>query len=76
MTILGTVSDHPLQLSPGLSFVSSVKVPNSRSIVYFFLVDFGKGYLLLFVVTGGKQSQLSPRPKLDKNRGPFNIVAS
>ena len=76
MTILGTVSDHPLQLSPGLSFVSSVKVPNSRSIVHFLLVDFWEGLLVVVCCDGGKQSQLSPRPKLDKNRGPFNIVAS
>ena len=33
------VGDHPWQLSPGISFVSSVKVPNSESVVYVLLVD-------------------------------------
>ena len=32
------VGDHPWQLSPGLSFVSKVSVPNSKSVVYFLLV--------------------------------------
>ena len=45
---------------PGVSFVSSVYVPNTKSVAYFLLVDFGGGYLLsyLLLVTGGKQSQL------------------
>ena len=46
---------------PGVSFVSSVYVPNTKSVAHFLLVDFGEGYLLsylLVVVTGGKQSQL------------------
>ena len=29
------LGDHPWQLSPGISFGSSVKVPNSESVVYF-----------------------------------------
>ena len=35
-------------------------MPNTKSVGYFLLVDFGGGYLLtyLLVVTGGKQSQL------------------
>ena len=34
-------------------------MPNSRPIVYFLLVDFGGVVVVvLFVVTGGKQSQL------------------
>ena len=36
MTNLGIVGDHPWQLSPGLSFVSSVL--NSKSVVDFLLV--------------------------------------
>ena len=38
VTLLGMVGDHPWQLSPGISFVSSVKVPNSESVVYVLLV--------------------------------------
>ena len=47
---------------PGVSFVSSVYVPNTKSVAHFLLADFGEGYLLVvtcyLVVTGGKQSQL------------------
>ena len=46
----------------GVSIVSSVYVPNTKSVAHFCLVDFGEGcccYLLLLVlVTGEKQSQL------------------
>ena len=52
------VGDHPWLLSPGVSFVSSVYVPNTKSVAHFLLVDFGGGCYLLSVVTGGKQSQL------------------
>ena len=38
VTILGMVGDHPWQLSPGISFVSSVKVPNSKFVVYVLMV--------------------------------------
>ena len=38
MTILGMVVDHPWQLSPGVSFVSKVYVPNFDFVVYFLLV--------------------------------------
>ena len=34
---------------PGVSFVSSVYVPNTKSVAHFLLVDFGEGYLLLVV---------------------------
>ena len=45
---------------PGVSFVSLVYMPNTKSVAHFLLVDFGGGcyVLLLLVVTGGKQSQL------------------
>ena len=43
---------------PGVSFFSSVYVPNTKSVAHFLLVDFGEGYLLVVIVTGGKQSQL------------------
>ena len=35
------VGDHPWHLSPGASFEYQVKVPNSKSVVHFLLVDFG-----------------------------------
>ena len=38
MTILGMVGDYPWQLSPSVSFVSNVKVPDSMSVVYVLLV--------------------------------------
>ena len=44
------VGEHPWQLSPGVSFVSNVLVPNFLSVVHFCLVDFGEGCWLL--VTG------------------------
>ena len=37
-TILGMVEDHLWQLSPGVSFVSKVQMPNSKNIVLFLLV--------------------------------------
>ena len=37
MTIHGMVADHPWQLSPGVSFVSNVYVPNFMSVVHFLL---------------------------------------
>ena len=45
-------------------FMSSVYVPNIKSVANFLLVDFGWGclLLLLLVVTGGKQGQLLLRP--------------
>ena len=43
--------------APVVSFVSSVYVPNTKSVAHLLLVDFGEGKFLL-VVTGGKQSQL------------------
>ena len=38
VNIQGMVSDHPWQVSPGVSFVSNVKVPNTKSVVHFLLV--------------------------------------
>ena len=32
--ILRMVGDHPWQLSPGVSFVSNVKVPNSKFVIH------------------------------------------
>ena len=44
--------------SPGLNFVSQVKLPNLKSVLHFLLVDLGGGYFLLLVVVtccdGGK----------------------
>ena len=40
-------------------------MPNFKSVVHFLLVDFGEGYLLVVVVTGGKQSQLLVPTDLD-----------
>ena len=37
-TILRIVGDHPLQLSPGVSFASKVLVPNYKSVVHCILV--------------------------------------
>ena len=37
VTLLGMVSDHPWQLSPGVSFVSIVSLSNSK-FVHFLLV--------------------------------------
>ena len=34
----GMVDDHPWQLSPGVSFVSKVLVPNYKSVLHLFLV--------------------------------------
>ena len=42
----------------GVSFVSSVYKPNTKSVAHFLLVDFGGDCYLLLVVTGGTQSQL------------------
>ena len=39
---------------PGVSFVSSVYVPNTKSVAHFLLVDFGGGYLLRVSCDGGK----------------------
>ena len=36
-------------------------MPNFKSVVHFLLVDFGEGYLLLVVVTGGK-TKSTPSP--------------
>ena len=48
VTILSMVGDHPWQLPPpGVSFVSSVYVPNTKSVAHFLLVDFGGGYFFL-----------------------------
>ena len=38
VTLLGMVGDHPWQFSPGVSFVSDVLSPNSKSVVHFLLV--------------------------------------
>ena len=38
MTILGMVGDYPWQLSPSVSFVSNVLVPNSKALLHLLLV--------------------------------------
>ena len=38
VTLLGMVGEHPWQLSPGVSFVSNVQMPNSKLVVHFLLV--------------------------------------
>ena len=37
-TILGMEEDHLWQLSPGVSFVSKVQIPNSKNVVHLLLV--------------------------------------
>ena len=45
---------------PGVSFVSSVYVPNTKSVAHCLLVDFGEGYLVTCCDRGKTKSTPSP----------------
>ena len=59
MIILVIVGNHPWQLSPGVSFVSKVYVPNFESVVYFLLVG-DHPWVTILGIGGDHPLQLSP----------------
>ena len=85
-TILGMEEDHLWQLSPGVSFVSKVQMPNSKNVLHFLLVGdhpLGGGWpslgwrVTLRGMVGDHPWQLSPGVSFDsKVNAKFQVCST